>query len=82
MLGRRLDGNLAGRNTRADAGMSNEMGVRISHPESLRGPGEGSSAQGKSEPKVNPKGVADGKRVNNPVPCIYEIQGVTQEANF
>ena len=48
--------------------MSNEMGVRISHPESLRVPGEGSSAQGKSGPKVNPKGVADGKQVKNPVP--------------
>ena len=79
MLGRRLDGNLAGRNTRADAGMSNEMGVRISHPESLRVPGEGSSAQGKSDPKVNPKGVADGKQVKIPVPYIYEMQGVTQE---
>ena len=62
--------------------MSNEMGVRISHPGSLRVPGEGSSAQGKPEPKVNPKGVADGKRVKNPVLVYNEIQGVTQEAKL
>ena len=52
--------------------MSNEMEVRIFHPESPRVPGEGSSTQGKPEPKVNPKGVADGKQVNIPVPYIYE----------
>ena len=68
MLGRRIIERLSGRNTRADAGMSNEMGVRISHPESLRVPGEGSSAQGKSDPKGNPRGVTDGKQVKNPVP--------------
>ncbi len=46
--------------------------VRIHPPESLRLPGEGSSAQGKSGPKVNPKGVADGKPVNIPVPPVYK----------
>ena len=34
--------------------------------ESLRFPGEGLSAQGKSGPKVRPKGVADGKQVKIP----------------
>ena len=42
--------------------------VRILFAESLRFPGEGNSAQGKSEPKVRPKGVADGEPVNIPVP--------------
>ena len=36
--------------------------------ESLRFPGEGSSAQGKSGPKSRPKGVDDGQQVENPVP--------------
>ena len=62
--------------------MSNEMRVRISHPESLRVPGEGSSTQGKSGPKENPKGVSDGKPVKNPVPRKYEILEGTQEMNF
>ena len=38
--------------------------------ESLRFPGEGSSALGKSGPKVRPKGVADGQQVDIPVPLI------------
>ena len=62
--------SLVGRNTRADAGMSSEMEVRIFHPECLRVPGEGSSTQGKSDPKGNPKGVTDGKQVKIPVPYI------------
>ena len=40
--------------------------VRIHAIESLRFPGEGSSAQGKSGPKVRPKGVADGQQVKIP----------------
>ena len=71
---------VTGRSTRADVGMSNERRVRIPPPESPRVPGEGSSAQGKPGPKVNPKGVTDGKLVKNPVPCIYEIRGGTQKA--
>ena len=42
--------------------------VRILFAESLRFPGEGNSAQGKSDPKVRPKGVADGQTVNIPSP--------------
>ena len=45
--------------------------VRIHAIESLRFPGEGSSAQGKSGPKVRPKGVADGQQVEIPAPPIY-----------
>jgi hypothetical protein len=47
--------------------------VRIPFAESLRFPGEGKSAQGKSEPKVRPKGVADGQPVKIPAPsCAVE----------
>ena len=55
---------------RENAGMSSENKVRILSIESLRFPGEGSSALGKSGPKVRPKGVADGQQVDIPVPLI------------
>ena len=42
--------------------------VRIPVAESLRFPGEGQSAQGESDPKARPKGVADGRPVNIPAP--------------
>ena len=45
--------------------------VRIHAIESLRFPGEGSSAQGKSGPKVRLKSVADGQQVEIPAPQIY-----------
>ena len=45
--------------------------VRIHAIESLRFPGEGSSAQGKSGPKERSKGVSDGQQVEIPVPPIY-----------
>ena len=41
----------AGRDRRENAGISSESKVRILAVESLRFPGEGSSAQGKSGPK-------------------------------
>ena len=44
--------------------------VRIHAIESLRFPGEGSSAQGKSGPKARPKGVVDGEQVEIPAPTI------------
>ena len=40
--------------------------VRIHAIESLRFPGEGSSAQGKSGPKERPKSVSDGQQVEIP----------------
>ena len=46
--------------------------VRILPAGSLRIPGEGSSAQGKSGPKARPKGVVDGKLVDIPVPPLIE----------
>ena len=57
-----------GRHTRENAGISSESGVRNSAVESLRFPGEGSSTQGKSGPKLRPKGVDDGQLVDIPVP--------------
>ncbi len=52
--------------------------VRIHLAVNLRFPGEGSSSQGKSGPKVRPKGVVDGKQVNIPVPLNLS-EGVTKE---
>ena len=49
-----------GRSRRENAGISSESKVRILAVESLRFPGEGSSAQGKSGPEERPKGVSDG----------------------
>ena len=42
-----------------NAGMSSERQVGILPIESLRVPGEGSSARGKSGPKARPKGAAE-----------------------
>ncbi len=53
---------------RENAGISSESGARNSAVESLRFPGEGSSAQGKSGPKLRPKGVDDGHPVDIPEP--------------
>ena len=51
-----------------NAGVSSEMQVRILHTDSLRIPGEGSSALGKSGPKTRLKSVVDGQLVDIPVP--------------
>ena len=56
-----------GRSSSENAGISSESKVRIFAVESLRFPGEGSSAQGKSGPKARPKGVVDGQLVEIPV---------------
>ena len=48
-----------GLHTRENAGMSSESIARIYAVESLRFPGEGLSAQGKSGTKPRPKGVGD-----------------------
>ena len=60
-----------GRSRRENAGISSESKVRILAVESLRFPGEGSSAQGKSGPKERPKGVSDGQQVEIPALRIY-----------
>ena len=49
--------------------------MRILAVESLRFPGEGSSALGKSGPKVRPTGVADGQQVDIPVlPIVLTME--------
>ena len=72
--GRSVSGSGRGLYTRENAGISSENGVRISIVESLRFPGEGSSAQGKSGPKARPKGVVDGQQVEIPALFIHVIK--------
>ena len=55
-----MTGKTCGQHISENAGMSSESEVRIFTAENLRFPGEGSSAQGKSGPKLRPKGVGDG----------------------
>ena len=65
--GRSITGRRCGLYRRENAGISSERDARIIPVESLRFPGEGSSAQGKSGPKLRPKGVDDGQQVDIPV---------------
>ena len=67
--GRSRIGRGGGLHGRENAGISSESGARNSAVESLRFPGEGSSAQGKgkSGPKSRPNGVDDGQQVEIPV---------------
>ena len=71
VVGRSQSESIGGRSRRENAGISSESKVRILAVESLRFPGEGSSAQGKSGPKERPKGVSDGQQVEIPAPPIY-----------
>ena len=57
--------------------MSSESRARNTAVESPRFPGEGSSAQGKSGPKVRTEVVADGEQVEIPAPPRNEA--VTQK---
>ena len=66
-MGRSHTGRSGGLYRRENAGISSESGARNFAVESLRIPGEGSSAQGKSGPKSRPRGVDDGQQVENPV---------------
>ena len=60
--------------------MSSENEVRIFIVESLRFPGEGSSAQGKSGPKPRANAVGDGQLVEIPVPPGQRLtDAVTQK---
>ena len=52
--------------------------MRILAVESLRFPGEGSSAQGKSGPKERPKGVSDGQQVE--IPALYKYLKAARDA--
>ena len=65
--GRSVTGRTRGLYRRENAGISSEREARNLSVESLRFPGEGSSAQGKSGPKSRPKGVDDGQPVEIPV---------------
>ena len=71
IVGRSIIERIYGRDRRENAGISSESKVRIFAVESLRFLGEGSSAQGKSGPKVRPKGVADGQQVKIPALLVY-----------
>ena len=71
-IGRSHSGSGGGRYTRENAGISSERGARNSSVESLRIPGEGSSAQGKSGPKLRQKCVDDGQSVEIPIPPEIE----------
>ena len=62
---RSMTGTTCGRGSSENAGMSSESEVRIFTVENLRFPGEGSSAQGKSGPKMRLKSVVDGKQVKD-----------------
>ena len=66
--GRSYTGRGNGLYTRENAGISSESEARNLTVESLRFPGEGSTTQGKSGPKLRPKGVDDGQQVDIPVP--------------
>ena len=64
--GRSCTERSSGLYTRENAGISSESEVRILTVESLRFPGEGSSAQGKSGPKPRTAVVGDGQQVEIP----------------
>ena len=64
-----MTGRTCGACGRENAGVSSGTWVRIPRTEDPRFPEEGSSALGKSGPKARPKGVADGQRVEIPVPA-------------
>ena len=66
--GRSHIGRGGGQYTRENAGISSEREARNLPVESLRIPGEGSSAQGKSGPKSRLKSVDDGQSVDIPIP--------------
>ena len=72
--GRSLTVREGGLYTRENAGISSESVARNHAVESLRFPGEGSSAQGKSGPKLRPKGVDDGQQVDIPVPPMEQMK--------
>ena len=66
--GRSCTGRGSGLHTRENAGISSASEVKIFAVESLRFPGEGSSSQGKSGPKLRANAVSDGQQVDIPVP--------------
>ena len=69
---RSQSGSAGGLYRRENAGISSESEARNLTVESLRIPGEGSSAQGKSGPKSRLKSVDDGQSVEIPIPPKIE----------
>ena len=63
-----------------NAGVSSARRVRIPSTVCLRVPGEGSSAQGESGPKMRPKGVVDGQQVEIPVLQYNRTVGTYEES--
>ena len=72
-------GRGSGLYTRENAGISSEREARNLSVESLRIPGEGSSAQGKSGPKSRLKSVDDGQSVEIPIPPPSVNEAGTQK---
>ena len=70
--GRSYSESNSGLYTRENAGISSEREARNLSVESLRFPGEGSSAQGKSGTKSRPRGVDDDQLVDIPVPPTHD----------
>ena len=66
IVGRSIIERICGRDRRENAGISSESMVRIHAIESIRFPGEGSSAQGKPGAKARPQGVVDAHTVEIP----------------
>ena len=64
----------AGADRSENAGVSSEKYVRIIFTDRPRFPGEGSSALGKSGPKMRPTGVVDGQLVDIPVPAVSVME--------
>ena len=62
--------------------MSNERQVRILSAENLRFPEEGSSSQGKSDPKLRPKGVGNGKLVKIPTPPYLTFERCSDAGGY
>ena len=80
VVGRSQSESIGGRSRRENAGISSESKVRILAVESLRFPGEGSSAQRKSGPKARTRVVVDGQQVEIPVLFINRTVGTQQES--
>ena len=68
-----------GRYRRENAGISSARQARNLPVDSLRFPGEGSSAQGKSGPKPRTEVVGDGQQVE--IPALPRNDAVTQKDN-
>ncbi len=60
--------------------MSSERRVRTPSAVNPRFPESGQSTQGKSKPKMRPKGVVDGKQVKIPAPFLWSEAGEQKDS--